>query len=124
MRVAPTRSRSTSANTLDRRGCSQAAANNLRPAEEFIQAILKGGRLDLPRSCCRSTPAASPHALLKFFGMALSIRRSLAKHALLLSLIVLLLCVSPHRLDAQTTRASDRSRNGCSRLGATRFSNA
>ena len=82
----------------------QAASSERPPAEELIQAILKEGRVDLPRSCCRSTPAASPHALLKFFGMALSIRRSSAKHALLPSLIVLLLYVSPHRLDSQTTR--------------------
>ena len=64
----------------------------------------------MPRSCCRSTPPASLHALLKFFVMALSIRPSSAKHALLPSMIVLLLCVAPHRLDSQATQAPTRSK--------------
>jgi hypothetical protein len=41
--------------------------------------------------------------------MALSIRRSSAKHALLPLLIVLLLYVSPHRLDSQATPAPTKS---------------
>jgi hypothetical protein len=47
--------------------------------------------------------SASP--MLKFFAMALSIPPASAKHALLPSLIVLLLCVAPHRLDSQATQA-------------------
>lgn len=42
--------------------------------------------------------------------MAHSIHPSSAKHALLPSLIVLLLCVAPHRLDSQATRAPTKPR--------------
>src|ERR1700753_211662 len=69
----------------------------LPPSDCFFVWIC-GGR-------CRSESAGSPYTLLRFFAMALFIRTSPAKHASLPSLIVLLLCVAPHRLDSQATQA-------------------
>src|ERR1700744_974704 len=69
----------------------------LPPSDCFFVWIC-GGR-------CRSESAGSPYTLLRFFAMALFLRTSSAKHALLPSLIVLLLCVAPHRLDSQATQA-------------------